>query len=91
MSRTASNSVYNWPAPAADTVPNVPNGRNQYTSIDGAAQSYDARGNLSGDDHLLDCLRRETSFTIIQMIVTANDTAHSSITGTAYIPAPGAA
>ncbi|MEJ0058452.1 MAG: RHS repeat-associated core domain-containing protein [Terricaulis sp.] len=48
LSRSLSNDAYRWAAPAANRA-YVRNGLNQYTSVGGAAFSYDARGNLTND------------------------------------------
>ncbi|MEQ1707397.1 MAG: hypothetical protein ABL864_03595 [Terricaulis sp.] len=45
--RTGANAAYDLPAPANGTTAYADNGLNQYTSVAGAAPSYDARGNLT--------------------------------------------
>jgi len=46
VSRTASNDIYSYP-PGAGTVSYANNGRNQVTSVGGAAVAYDARQNIT--------------------------------------------
>lgn len=46
--RTASNSLYEWPYGQATKSYTV-NGLNQYATVAGTALAYDARGNLSND------------------------------------------
>jgi RHS repeat-associated protein len=47
IARTASNAAYSWSPPGPGSVAYADNGRNQYTTVAGAAQSYDWRGNLT--------------------------------------------
>jgi len=49
LTRTSSNAAYALPAPASGTVTYADNGLNQYTSVDAAAPTYDARGNITYD------------------------------------------
>jgi RHS repeat-associated protein len=46
--RTSANPAYVYPQPGINVDVYASNNRNQITSIDGAALTYDARGNLTG-------------------------------------------
>ena len=47
VSRSGSNAAYDWAPQAPATIAYSDNGLNQYSSVAGAAQSYDTRGNLT--------------------------------------------
>jgi len=49
VSRTRTNSLYDFPTPAAGVTSNTANGLNQLATVAGVPMSYDPRGNLSGD------------------------------------------
>jgi RHS repeat-associated protein len=58
VSRTLSNAAYAWAAPSPGAVAYADNGLNQYTSVGGAGQSYDARGNLTTGGYGYDIFNR---------------------------------
>lgn len=46
---TWSNDLYQWDGIAASTTSYAKNGLNQYTTVGGLAQTYDANGNYKTD------------------------------------------
>ncbi|HYD86271.1 MAG TPA: RHS repeat-associated core domain-containing protein [Vitreimonas sp.] len=49
LSRTGTNSAYDWPQPALGYDNYTRNGLNQYSAVDATSFTYDGRGNLTSD------------------------------------------
>ncbi len=58
VTRTLSNSAYQWTPLASSATAYADNGLNQYTSIGGTSQAYDSRGNLTTGSYTYDIYNR---------------------------------
>lgn len=61
LTRTVSNSAYNWSAISPSVTEYTDNGLNQYVSIAGAGQAYDLRANLTTGGFTYDIFNRLVS------------------------------